>query len=435
MSNAAAQKELSNNTPRNKEGKYTRFKMKMIKISLCFIVFSIVCTAYAKEQDANSEVYNFWRCTSPTNGFFGLNKKLEPYGLEFGFDLTTVYQVNAHGGISTHTQRGRWSSRYDLNMSADLNKLLGLKDGKVFVHGWGGWPDEEGIDALSVGSAFGVNALAIGNRSMDIVELYYQGHFIRDDLTLAVGKMDFTGIFDNSAYANDECCQFLNGSFVNNPAIPFPEQGLGFVLNWDVTDWWYLKGGMADARADRRTAGFKTTFSHDAAFFYILETGISKWDGTYRFGIWIDDKNKPRFGEDKSHHGDVGFYTSLDKMLIKKNNDPNDKRGLGGFFRYGWADSRYNSIASFFSLGFQYLGLFEGRNDDVLGVGYSREYFSNHDAADFPEDYESVIEIYYNAQITSWFHLSPNIQYITNPGGAANVKDATVLGLRAQITF
>lgn len=320
-------------------------------------------------------------------------------------------------------------------MSADLNKTLGLKDGRIFVHAWGGWPDEEGINENSVGSTFGVNALAVNNRSLDVVELFYEGRFLTDDLTLAIGKMDFTGIFDASAYADNECCQFLNFSFVNDPTIPFPQQGLGFVLNWDVTDWWYLKVGMADAEADNRETGFKTTFGGEDFFFYVLETGIKYGDGTYRFGIWTDGRDKTRLDrDDQITHGDTGFYMSFDKMLYKENSEPNDTQGLGGFFRYGWANNKFNSITNFFSIGFQYQGLIEGRDDDVLGVGYSRGTFSNRDTEEFPEDYESVIEIYYNAQITPWFHLSPNIQFVSNPGGSS-AKDATVLGLRAKVTF
>jgi porin len=402
-----------------------------------FIILGVVAFAYAEaaEESSSKIEYDFWRCTSPTNGFWGLNEKLEPSGFEFGFDLTTVYQVNTHGGASTHNHKGRWTSRYDLEMSVDLKKL-GFQDGMIFMHGWGGWPDEEGIDALSVGSEFGVNAITVGNRSFDIVELFYEGHLFSDSLTFAVGKMDFTGIFDTSAYANDECCQFLNGSLVNNPAIPFPEQGLGIVLNWDITDWLYLKGGVADAQADSRETGFKTTFCDEDYFFYVLETGITHEDDTYRFGMWIDGQDKEKLNDStQSVHDDTGFYISLDKMLYKESSEPNDSQGLGGFFRYGWANCQLNAITNFFSLGVQYQGLFDGRDDDIFGIGYSRGTFSNYDAADYPEDYESVVEIYYNAQITPWFHLSPNVQYIANTGGSGTTKDATVFGLRAQVTF
>ena len=51
------------------------------------------------------------------------------------------------------------------------------------------------------------------------------------------------------------------------------------------------------------------------------------------------------------------------------------------------------------------------------------------------KDNEEVLEVYYNAQITPWLNLSPSIQYISDPGGTNDAKDAVVFGLRAQITF
>ena len=94
----------------------------------------------------------------------------------------------------------------------------------------------------------------------------------------------------------------------------------------------------------------------------------------------------------------------------------------------------YAKVNNFFSLGLQYQGLFDGRDDDVFGVGYGRGFFSNT-ATDYTKDYESVCEAYYNAQITPWFVFGPSIQYVANPGGSNTAKDALVFGVRAQVTF
>lgn len=410
--------------------------MKSFKITVCFIILlNLAYYVIAEEPESKEEEpYNFWKCTSPTNGFFGLNKKLEPLGLELGASLTNVYQINARGGISTHNHNGRFIGRYDLQLSADLKKTLNL-DGSIFLHAQGGWPDKEGIDESSIGSFFGTNSAAIGNRSLDIVEFFYEGKLISDDLKIIIGKIDITGLFDNSAYANDECTQFLNGSLVNNPAVPFPDYGLGLVLNWDITEWLYLRGGMVDAEADSRTSGFTTTFE-DGKFFYVAEMGITHNNGTYRFGVWIDGQEKTKLNdEDKSTNNDTGFYTSCDKLLWKENSDPNDTQGLGGFFRYGWANGRYNSLTNFYSFGLQYQGLFNGRDNDVLGVGFSNGAFSNLDKENFPEDYERVVEVYYNAAITPWFHFTPSMQYIANPGGSNSASDAVVFSVRSEILF
>ena len=56
---------------------------------------------------------------------------------------------------------------------------------------------------------------------------------------------------------------------------------------------------------------------------------------------------------------------------------------------------------------------------------------------------ETVIEATYQAQITPWWQVQPDFQYVVNPGGgiadpnhpSRRVGDAAVLGLRSVITF
>ena len=122
-------------------------------------------------------------------------------------------------------------------------------------------------------------------------------------------------------------------------------------------------------------------------------------------------------------------------MLTKENNQAQDNQGLGAFFRSGYADSKKNDITNFWSVGFQYQGLMEGRDNDILGAGYARGVFSNCASTAYPEDYESALELYYNIQFTPWLNISPSMQYITNPGGSNMVSDAVVVGLRAQMLF
>jgi porin len=122
-------------------------------------------------------------------------------------------------------------------------------------------------------------------------------------------------------------------------------------------------------------------------------------------------------------------------MLIKENAELQDSQGLGTFFRYGYADGRKNDITNFWSAGFQYQGLLDGRDEDVLGAGFAQGFFSDTASTTYTEDYESVIELYYNIRINRFINLSPDIQYVINPGSAAGVSDAMVLGMRMQMLF
>lgn len=402
------------------------------------IVFIILCLMGLLTAQLNAAHEHDWDADTLTDGFFGFGDSLADSGIDVGFCMTTVYQRNLNGGLSVDDDDVAGS--YDLELTFDLERLLNMP-GAIYMHGEGGWSD--GIDPISVGSAFGVNGDAVGARAMDIVELYYQVG-LTNNLELTIGKIDFTAFFDSGWYANDETAQFLNSALVNNPAIPFPDYSLGVILNYNITDDWYLMAGAADAEAIGTQCGFESTFDGDTYFFYIAETGIETsmdsangaLPGACRLGLWYDPQPKAYTGG-SDQTNDHGFYLSCDQMFVKENETEDDTQGLGGFFRYGWAPEDKNDIAQVYSFGIQYQGLIDGRDEDVLGFGYANGIFSDKAAATYPEDSETVIEAYYSAVITNWMTLSPSIQYIANPAnpGSGAIDDALVFGLRAQISF
>jgi len=60
-------------------------------------------------------------------------------------------------------------------------------------------------------------------------------------------------------------------------------------------------------------------------------------------------------------------------------------------------------------------------------------------------DHETAIELSYIAQITPWWSLQPDLQYVIHPGGnvadpkaprgVSSTSDALVLGLRTTFKF
>ncbi len=412
----------------------------------------VVLLLAASAAASPAENQNLLERDSITDGFFGLNDELAEHGIEVGFAVTNIYQANVKGGLSAHNRRGRYSGSYDIEVSADLQKLMGLDGLAFYMLVEGGWTDTEGINDASVGSFFGVNDDALGNRTMDVSEFWFQQAFLDDTLLIRLGKLDLTAgfehhncpvSFDCSTYASDETTQFINSALVNNPVIPFPDYGLGIAALYAPIEGWYVSAAVADAQADSRETGFNTAFHDEDYFFYIFETGVTPQlssangplQGAYRVGLWYDPQPKANIDSTKTYRDDVGFYFTCDQMLAKENADPEDSQGLGAFFRYGYASSKRSDLANFFSVGCQYQGLLEGREDDVLAIGFAHGTFSDRASATFTSDYESALEIYYSAQITPWLAVSPNVQYIANPGGDRTVSDAVAFGVRAQMTF
>jgi porin len=386
-------------------------------------------------------------------GSFLSHTLLEPAGLTLGIGSTNIYQQNVHGGLSTHRRAGRFSGSYDIELAGDLKRLLGLEGG-IYIAAMGSWSKYGGIDAPAVGSYFGVNGDGIPREDMAISQVWYEQAFFDKALRIRVGKMDITSgfecggstvAFDGNAYANDETAQFLNGALVNNPTIPFRDYGLalGAEAMYNPVEWWYVAYGISDAHADYRETGFNTAFGDGADWFHIAETGVvtklqsahGPLPGAYRVGVWYDTQDKETFDTGATWRNDTGYYFSGDQLIYKENDKAEDSQGLGVFGRYGWADSRVNDVPNFWSVGLSYQGLFEGRDDDTLGLGYAQGFFSDVAGSGYTEDYEALYELYYSAVISDHFVFSPSIQYLVNTGGDRSIGDTFVIGGRLQISF
>lgn len=386
-------------------------------------------------------------CDSLSCGLWGVADRLAEEHISFDIGITNIYQVNVQGGQSTSRHRGRYTGSYDIEVAADLERYFGIPHSLVFIHLEGTWPDDN-LDDISVGSYFGLNGDAGEMRSLDVTELYYEQGLWDNTLFIRAGKLDLTGgfdcsgcpvSFDGNRYANDETSQFLNGALVNNPTIPFPAYSLGIVVYWNPSENFYASVGATDSQGDYRETGFNTAFHDEDYFLYLAEAGVTpEWAGlrgAYRLGVWYLPEPLSVTDGEAFYRDTVGFYTSCDQRLYRESADEDDAQGLGAFFRYGYTPERASDLEHFVSVGMQYEGLFEGRDEDVLGIGYARGTFSDRANNIYTDDFESVVEAYYNIRMTPWMHWSPSVQYVSNPGGDEATDDAVVLGMRAQITF
>ena len=98
---------------------------------------------------------------------------------------------------------------------------------------------------------------------------------------------------------------------------------------------------------------------------------------------------------------------------------------------------------------------FPGRDNDQLGIDIDVAKVSSR-AADLDRDTafftatpfpvrgtEELIELTYQAQVTPWLQLQPDLQYVINPGAGVqnpddptrNLSNALVAGVRAITTF
>jgi len=156
--------------------------------------------------------------------------------------------------------------------------------------------------------------------------------------------------------------------------------------------------------------------------------GAANWAGEYHVGAWWTGG-----GDLTSQDELAGVYLSAAWEIFRESDDPGDEQGLGLFTRWGWVDGEAAELDCFWSVGLQYRGLIELRDDDVLGIAFARGTFAGSDRPAGLGGSEQVVELYYSIAVASWLSLSPDVQYIADPGGRSGSADAFVVGLRARI--
>jgi len=386
------------------------------QLILVFLVVSLFCTAAQGQRKS---------CEVPDVGSMELGK------IKTKASLVHIWQ-GAVGGVKTNNA-DRINGLYDFDLfyllSAEQTEdlkgdytLLNVSTRAAFGNG---------LSTSKVDSFFEINDAAKGDISGQIDKLFVEFTVLDRLFTFDIGKIDLDDYFDTSAVANSYKSQFFAEPFKNNTTIPFSSNGLGIRVLWEPGDFWYAQAAIADAQADKRETGFNTTFSDEDYFFSIAEIGIRPKffdkEGTYRFIIWYDPQDKSYLdGSGHTKRDDLGFAVSFDQKLSQK---------ITGFFRYGWADDKVNETENFVSFGAQIKGLIEARPKDIFAVGYANALRSPEGLSAGDERQIDLVEAYYKIRVNDNISITPNIQFVMDPGGSKNESPATVFGLRCRIKF
>jgi porin len=152
------------------------------------------------------------------------------------------------------------------------------------------------------------------------------------------------------------------------------------------------------------------------------------------------------------HRGDYSIYGVVDQMLWQSEED--DSRILSGFMRaMGTPETDRNLVVFSINAGLNLKDPLPGRADDTFGVAVEFAHVSgqrrelDNDFTMFgvytpAQSTETVLEVTYQYQVTPWWQLQPDFQYVFNPsGGIVNpdiptqkIRNEAVIGLRTNIT-
>jgi porin len=101
----------------------------------------------------------------------------------------------------------------------------------------------------------------------------------------------------------------------------------------------------------------------------------------------------------------------------------------------GWSDPDGREAGWHAGAGVVWNGPIGGREDDATGFGATWVGFSRRAGSPFEERGELALELFYRLQLTPFFSVKPDIQYVLDPSGDPDIDNALVTTLRIEVQF
>jgi len=392
-----------------------------------------VCGASAQEPLKSWSV----NTAQLTGDWGGARTDLEAQGFRFSLFYIHYFGHKGVGGLDPRS-RGRQSGSVDLFGQFDFQKMGVVRGGEALLHIKNNWSRNINPEVGALGDPIDD---ADGNHAVYIDQLWYQQSSPSRKLQVRLGYLDQQTILDRNVFANIEDRQFMSTFLDNNNAIIPLAIGPGAAVFYNAADWLSFVVTASDAKSRPPDFSFATAF--DGEYFTYFETDLKArigssngpLTGNYRFGFFLDPRDRMVFGSDRIVKRNEGFYVSFDQMLYGE--PSGDDQGFGAFFRYGQRPSNVNRIARFWSAGAQYKGLISRADQHTIGFGMYSAIGSHiyRDEVDPEFDRETAYELYYAFPLTPAIVLSPGVQYVDQPGGLKTRDSVVVFALRVRLSF
>jgi carbohydrate-selective porin OprB len=356
-----------------------------------------------------------------------LRPKLEDHGLAFDGTYTMDASSVLGGGLR---RRSVARGLLDLNLKFDPKATLGIEGGTFYAqyffrHGPNG--------SVDTGDLQGYSNMDADNLSR-AGEIWYEQKLLHDVLRVKLGQMDSNSEFDTLASAGE----FLNSSagyspsLLNLPTYPNAAPSINVFVN--PADWLYFgAGAYTDGSRNFSAASFqKPYFLGEAGLTHAGRQRLGA--GKLAAGVWHDTETLSRF-DGTQQHGATGFYAVAEQMVWKeKPGDASDAQGVSVFAQYAWADANVSPVAQHIGVGVSATGFLPTRDHDLAGVYWTWAQTSRTTGSTFDRD-EHCLEFFYSFQVTPFFTLKPDFQWISHPGGQSAPAEASVVTLRGTVTF
>ena len=382
-------------------------------------------------------------------------------GIQVGGSLTSVLQKVGARDTTSGNDETRASYRGDLTVTLPGGEM-GDSEGKIFTHFRFGQGTGIGLRPTYTSSAnstaFQTTAGADDSFAI-LAQAWYQFKIplsgeglkanAREHVYFTAGKIDPFVFFDQNVAADDESAKFLNNAFVHNPLldsggdIRADTHGFapGAIFKYENSSRkgseWALSLGLFGS-------GPGANFTGSLAGPLVIvqaETAahLNHLPGHYRAYAWSQGRGS-NYDQVERRHAGIGF--SADQKLTDD---------LTLFGRYGHQLKGKVRFGRALTAGAELAGNAWSRAADSLGLAFG----ALRTSADFRKDSptidangdavpdfgyqaggsEKLVELYYRYKLNSHVELTPDFQWIRQPGGNAAAPTVRVIGLRAKVGF
>lgn len=375
-------------------------------------------------------------------------------GIAVGASLTSVVQKVGAGHTATGVDETRANYRGDISVSLPGGEI-GNSTGKIFTHFRFGQGNGLGLRPTYTSTA-NTTAFEVGSTPADdsfgiLAQAWYQLTIpltgedgskanAREHLHLTAGKIDPFVFFDQNAAADDESARFMNNAFVHNPLLDSggdvradaygfaPGLIAQYVNERQKGGEWALSLGVFGSGAGANFTGSLSgplviAQAETAARFNYLP-------GNYRAYLWNQGRGMGYDGIERKH---AGVGVSVDQKVSDD---------IVVFGRYGRQLKGQVRFDRALTLGGELAGNAWGRAADGVGLAFGSLRTSNNYLADSLaiDGYqaggsEKQSELYYRFKLNRHVDVSPNFQWVRNPGGDSTAATVKVVGLRAKVGF
>jgi hypothetical protein len=373
-------------------------------------------------------------------------------GVKVGGNLTAVMQhVDKHGSASGQDE-SRTDYRGDLNVELPVG-AMGNSEGRFFAHLRFGQGAGIALRPTYTSTANTVAFQKSGNPDDSfaiLAQAWYQlkvplgdiarKEDAREHLSITVGKIDPFVFFDQNSVADDETTRFMNNAFVHNPLLDSggdtgaDRYGFqpGAIVKYENSrakgnEWALSLGAFASDTGANFSGSNRASFVIGQAE---MNTRVNYLPGTLRAYAWRNSRAEGYDGLLRTH---TGWGLSADQKVLDD---------LTLFGRYGRHVSGKVMFDRAVTLGGELAGTPWRRAADAIGLAFG--YLST--SSDYRGEAlaingytargdEKQAELYYRFKLNSAVELSPNFQWIRDPGGDTRADTVKVVGLRARLGF